>query len=324
LSKVSASHRLLLGTAGTGTTWGILASLREKWGGRVWVLAADMARRELIPASTVADQFARIPAIDAKDFATVVLELLSEYSIDTYLPTYDPEIVLAASLREQAKIAPGVLLAPPLWSAELCWDKLEASRWLREHSFPSPATARLDQASWNGKGLFVKPRQGVGSTRTATIESSSDLDQLRQDLTAEEFIAQERLQGPELTLDCFLDPSGAGRVICRERLEVKSGVCTKARVFEDPELSALALAVGQGMEFRGSYCLQAIQNDAREWLISDINPRTGAGTRISAAVGVDFAAANLALAWGEEPYRYLGALDKEHWVARQYREIIVA
>jgi carbamoyl-phosphate synthase large subunit len=316
-------RRLLLGTSGTGTTWGILSSLRERWGESVWVLASDMAPAHLTAAAALADAFVQVPAIDDHDFAETLLQTLTEEQITTYLPTYDSEIVLAARLRNQGLIDSGVLIAPPLWSAETCWDKLLCGQWLAEQGLPAPASDLIDRFPWHEDGVFVKPRKGVGSKGARLLSTPEELSQFRATVEAEAYVAQEALHGQEVTLDCFLAPSGYSRVICRERIEVKSGVCTKARVFEDAALTELALDVGKGLELRGSYCLQVIGKED-VWRITDVNPRTGAGTRISAALGLDFPAANLALAWGEDPGEVLDErLDRDRWVVRQYHEVIL-
>jgi hypothetical protein len=40
-------------------------------------------------------------------------------------------------------------------------------------------------------------------------------------------------------------------------------------------------------------------------------------------VGIDLIAADLAELWGEDPSRFLGALDGERYVVRQWQEFVV-
>jgi carbamoylphosphate synthase large subunit len=317
--------RILLGTAGTGTSWGIATSLRERWGDEVRIVATDMLPRHLVATSALAERFVQVPVVSDANFEGLLLELIGEESIDTYVPTFDAEIVLASRLREQGMFEGVRVLVPPRWSAETCWDKRATSRWLASAGFAAPDEIAFAENAWREAGVIVKPRRGVGSVGVARVPESGQWAEWcsRDDL--EDWIAQEIVDGPEVTLDCFRSTRRSGsRVLCRERVEVKSGVCTKARVFDDAELAAIGAAIGAQLELGGVYCLQAMRDPVRGWLVTDINPRPGAGTRLSAAVGVLFHAAWFADAWGAGTEDLLPALQREHWVVRQYREVVLA
>lgn len=315
---------VLLGTAGTGTTWGIATSLRERWGQELRLVATDMLPRHLVATSALAERFVQVPEVADERFEELLLGLIDEESINTYVPTFDAEIVLAARLREQGAL-PGVrVLAPPLWAAETCWDKRAADRWLDSAGFPAPETIPFILDAWRDAGAIVKPRRGVGSVGVERVDGQERWAAwcARDDL--DDWIAQEIIEGPEVTLDCFRATHGsATRVLCRERVEVKSGVCTKARIFDDPELAGLGAAIGSELALGGVYCLQAMRHPERGWLVTDVNPRPGAGTRLSAAIGVLFHAAWFADAWGGPTDHLLPALEHEHWVVRQYREVVL-
>jgi carbamoylphosphate synthase large subunit len=292
----------------------------------VHVVATDMAPRNLVAGSSLADDFVQVPAVSAKaDFTDALLQLIAKEKITHYWPTFDGEIVLAAHLRDLGHLDGVSLLAPPTWAAELCWDKLAAARRLHAAGFPAPKTSSLPTAEWTATGVCIKPRRGVGSVGVEILDKRESFVRRQQAEDAPEYIAQELLTAPELTLDCFRSLTGRVRAVCRERIEVKSGVCTKARVFENQDLSELAAAVGQELALTGGYCLQVMRDrDTGAWKLTDINPRPGAGTRLTTAVGVDIPAATLALAFGTDPWGFLPRLEREHFVVRQYREIVLA
>jgi carbamoylphosphate synthase large subunit len=239
------------------------------------------------------------------------------------VPIHDPEVILAATLRDEGLLKGVACPAPPTWAATICWDKLETARWLSGVDAPTPETRAIDDVDAVGDGWIVKPRRGVGSVGVARITTDRELADWRADARRDEYLAQRLLDGPELTLDGFLAADGSGRVVCRERIEVKSGVCTKARIFEDEMLAALALDVGRKLELRGAFCFQVMQDGSGAWLLTDVNPRTGAGTRLSAAVGVNLHAAMLADLWGLDPQVHVPRLSGERWVARYYREAVL-
>jgi carbamoyl-phosphate synthase large subunit len=316
--------RILLGTAGTSTSWGIASSLRERWGDRLAIVATDMLPGHLVATSALTERFVQVPEVSDDRFVPVLLSLIEQESINTYVPTFDAEIVLAARLREGGALKGVRVLAPPLWAAQTCWDKRAAAAWLQSAGLPAPDMLPFAAAAWRPGGAIVKPRRGVGSVGVMRVSERDQWEALCQRDDLEDWIAQELIDGPEVTLDCFRSTrEQRSRVVCRERVEVKSGVCTKARVFDDPGLASTAVAIGAGLELGGVYCLQAMRCPRRGWLVTDINPRPGAGTRLSAAVGVLFVAAWFADAWGLPTAGLLPPLDHERWVVRQYQEIVL-
>jgi hypothetical protein len=61
-----------------------------------------------------------------------------------------------------------------------------------------------------------------------------------------------------------------------------------------------------------------------EWLVTDVNPRIGAGTAISVAAGVDLTAAWAADVCGDHASTQPAALSRERFVVRQYLEVVTA
>ncbi len=317
--------RVLLGTAGTGTTWGIAVSLRERWDDELRIVATDLLPGHLVATSALAERFEQVPPVSDPRFEEALLSLLAEESIDTYVPTFDAEIVLAARLREAGALDGIRVLAPPLWAAETCWDKRAAGDWLASAGLPAPEVIPFALSDWREAGVIVKPRRGVGSVGVARVTDREQWSGWCARADLDDWIAQEIVAGPEVTLDCFRSSrTSRSRVVCRERVEVKAGVCTKARIFDDGELGAVGTAIGAGLELSGVYCVQLMRSPDRGWLVTDINPRPGAGCRLSAAIGVLFHAAWFADAWGADTAHLLPALDGERWVVRQYSEIVLA
>ncbi len=317
--------RVLLGTAGTGTTWGIAISLRERWGAQVGIVATDMLPEHLVAASSLADCFQQFPAVGDARFLERLMGLIEQERIDTYIPTFDAEIVLAARLRQEGRLEGVRVAAPPLWAAEACLDKQAMGGWLQDAGFAVPLSVPFEPDAWREPGVLVKPRRGVGSVGVERIEDARAWSRWCSRADLAEWLAQELVSGTEVTLDCFRSAAGNGsRVVCRERVEVKSGVCTKARVFEDEQLAKLGLAIGAGLRMTGVYCLQVMRSRERGWLVTDVNPRPGAGTRLSAALGVNLHAAMFVDLWGRSTDGLLPRLSRERWVVRQYREIVLA
>jgi hypothetical protein len=316
------AHTIWFSTAGTGTAYGILLSARERWGSSFRAITADMAPRHLVAAAPLAEEHVIMPAISDPTFADRLLDGLSRTGADTYVPIFDAEIALAAGLVAEGRWPAGVAaLVPAAGAARLCLDKLEGAAWLAAQGLGTPATWAIGDAAWR-EGLVAKPRRGIGSAGFQLLASEADLERLRRERP--DFIVQERLDPPEITVDAFRARGGGFFcAVCRERIEVKSGVCTKARLFTDEPLVELVQAVADRLPLSGSFCLQAMRDPrGGRWMVTDINARPGAGTRLSKAVGIDFQCATLADAWGEDARAMLPALDRERWVVRAYTEIV--
>jgi hypothetical protein len=138
-----------------------------------------------------------------------------------------------------------------------------------------------------------------------------------------DWLLQEPLQRPEVAIDVFQSRKGETfRCICREYLERRATVATKVRIFHEPALAAVAARLAQELPLSGAFMFQVMRDAGQAWRIIDVNPRIGSGTRMSAAVGLDFAAANLADLWGDPVEESLTPLAGEHFVVRQYEDYV--
>jgi carbamoylphosphate synthase large subunit len=311
----------LIGSAGTGTAFAAAMALRRRWPDRVRLVAMDMNPGHLVTSALLADAFEQVPASSDTEFAAALVDILRRHHIDTYLPLIDLEILRAAELREKGLLPHGlVTLAPSAASARACLDKLETASIVQSAGIAVPLTAPATQP-FASKQYFLKPRRGFGS-RGAGIVARDELD-LRAAPRAEDWVVQEICPGPEMTVDVSRAPSRQLlRVVCRDRLEVKAGVCTKARVFDDAAHAAVAERIGRTLGLAGGYCFQ-MMNSSRGWLVTDVNARLGAGTALSVAAGVDFFAATFANAWGLDASQFLPPLPGECFVTRQYAEFLM-
>lgn len=322
-SPVGNAPRVVwIGSAGTGTAFGIARTLRETWGESVRIVAADIFASKLVATSALADTFVQVPPVSDPDFSEAVLSGLAETNTTLYVPILDEEILWAAEARDAGHLPVGVTTtAPPVVSARTCIDKLLAARWLTSASLPTPETKPLADASWEGEALVAKPRCGRGSLGVELLDSAAELAAAQA--SGADLIVQPRCRGPELTIDVCAHANGT-RAVARERLEVKAGVCTKARVFEDPAHAALAHKLATGLELRGAFCFQLMQDPSGAGpVITDINARPGAGTRLTVAAGVEILAAALADQWGLPVAPFLRTLDGERWVVRHYVEQVL-
>jgi carbamoylphosphate synthase large subunit len=315
-------HVVLLGAGGTGTSFAIASRLRAHWGAAIRLIITDSNPPHLVTTSLLADACVRVPYANDPGFAALLADLIEREGVQTYIPILNDEIVLAARLQAEPRWAHVDFWSSPLHAQ--CVDKVFADRWLQGIGVRTPATIAVDELAHGDGPWFAKPRRGFGS-RGAGIVSGADLRRL-DEIERDALIVQELCRSPEVTVDSFYDAAtGVGHAYCRERIETKAGVCTKARIFRDAELEAFAVAIGRALGQRGTICFQAMQGDGG-WAVTDLNLRSGAGTAMTCAAGFDVLAAAWACRRGEAYDRFLPPLEEGRslFVTRQYAEFVMA
>lgn len=316
----SAEIAVAIGSAGSATGLGALRSL-ARWSPRPRLLACDTNPAHLVAASDAFD-FLQIEPANSDGFAETLGETLAGRGFTAFYPIHDIEVAVATDQRATFQDANLTVLAASAEAVRIVRDKLHMAQVFKAAGVPGPATARLDEATWDGTPLHYKPRSGVGSHGVGMIHDAVDFAsaQMRED--ADQFIAQPFIEGQEITIDAFCPAPGDVRAIaCRERVEVKAGVSTKARIFADKTLHDLTAAVSQTLGLTGSFCHQVRGTAQVGWQVIDVNPRIGGGTAMSVAAGLDFPSAHAAHFLGLDPSPYLGTLpDTDVFVTRSYQE----
>jgi len=313
---IDNDHIVLLGSAGVGAAYASAKALRKYY--KVKIVTVDTNPSYLVTANLLSDYFEQIPTIACKDFGEAVIRIIDKYNIDTYIPYIDQEVYRAAVLYENGKINSKVCLQVKNSSfAEICWDKYSTYIWLKTNGYPTPETFDIKDKSQLREGYILKPRNGFGSV-IHKIGKDSDMKIGNFD----ELVMQEYCNNPEITIDVHYSKKfDFFAFACRERIETKSGVCTKARIFNEPYLGEIALSLAKKLDL-SSFCFQ-VMNINNEYMITDINPRLGAGTAMSVVIGLDFFASMFATLWDQNPEKYFTRINEEKYVTRQYCEFIM-
>jgi carbamoylphosphate synthase large subunit len=310
---------VLVGSCGAGNAFSSLLALRRNWGNTIKIVAIDINPGYLVTSSLISDKYFQVPETRTSDFKEYLLDILINEDVDTYIPLMDDEIFVAAKLYEEGRFNEKLSLQVKNSKiANLCNDKYETFNWLTEHNILTPLCFKEIEPKQINEKLIIKPRRGFGSK----IIRLSDFNNTSFNYNFEDFIIQQECDNPEVTIDvCFDKKNEFFCYICRERLEVKSGVCTKARLFYDKSLEKIALIIADNMGLN-SFCFQVMKYMG-EWAVTDINARLGAGTAMDLSVGMDFFSGMFAILWGENPSEYFRPLQNETFVTRQYSDFLM-
>jgi carbamoylphosphate synthase large subunit len=318
---VKKTPNVLLGSAGTGTAFGAIVSLRRVWCHAVRIVAMDINPAHLVTATLLADAFEKVPPSSDPEFKTILLKILKAHQIDTYLPLLPQEIAIASRLKQEGTLDDSVaILAPSYDASNLCADKLKLGERLIHHGVPVPASSEAF-APFTAPKYFLKLKSGTGSHGAQQVTNA----ELPKRIAGNpwDWLVQEVCDGPEVTVDAFMDSAtGFAHAVCRERIEVKSGVSKKCRLFADDKLLDFAIKIAGALSLDGSFCFQVMKS-GKEWVVIDVNPRPGGATAMCVLTGNDFFAATFALKWGEEYRQFFKEITRDHHVTRQYSEFLM-
>lgn len=311
------TKKVLIGSAGTGNAFSTCMSLRRLPDFDITIITSDINPAHLVTASLLADLHFVVKPYMEHGFEKQIQDIIIENNIDTYLPFIDAEISMAAKQFENG-LLPGIksLQVKKYSVAEICENKLLSFEFLQKCGIRTPLTIPIS-ANESDELFILKPVSGFGSkTRKVRSNEVQDLADKNR------FVLQEICEGPEVTIDVSRSKEfNFFRAVCRERIQTKEGVCTKARLFQDDELSEIAKTIADDLELH-SFCFQVMKLNGN-WAVIDINPRLGAGSAMSYCAGYDFFGAMISIMWDQDPSKYIPEFSRECYVTRQYSEFLM-
>jgi len=316
---MKASKIILLSSAGTGTAFASVLALRRNWGTSVMIILADSNPRNLVTSSLFSDKYFQVPLNNDIKFKKGLERIIIEENVDTYIPHIDHEIYIGALLYEEKNINKELKMqVKNSVIADICDDKFKTFLFLSENNILTPHCYLPSEVIHQNESLISKPRKGFGSKIVNLSKTKNTISDYNSDC----FIIQQECKKPEITVDvCYDRKRDFFTYVCRERIETKSGVCSKARLFYDEKIENIAFKIADKLDL-SSFCFQLMKLK-EEWAVTDINARLGAGTAMSVAAGNDFFSGMYAIIWEEDPTVYFQPLQKETFVTRQYSEFIM-
>jgi hypothetical protein len=312
---------ILISAGGTATAWHLASLVSEKFTSYFNLFVCDINPPYLIPAARLAQRFFQVPRIDNPEHHSCMLALFAEHRIDIFVPLIDADVqgfpTDAPELEKLGVKSTGV----PSSTSAVIGNKRNLSAFLESHGFTVPKTVLLEEvADQSSRRLFLKPEHGFGSKGARIAEAEEVLHMVARE---PDLMIQELCHEPEVTVDVF--NHGTVLSLCRERLETKAGVCTKARIFSDVVLHSLAVRLCNVLDLPVAFCFQVMMGTDGNWAITDVNPRLGAGTALSDAYGWSLASAAL-VCWGDlplDPCQFLRTLPGDKHVVRVYKELVM-
>jgi carbamoyl-phosphate synthase large subunit len=257
------------------------------------VLAADPD--PLAPALVDVDLAVRVPPLADPDYLPTLLRVVREQGVGLVVPTIDTELPLLARHAADVAAAGATALVSSEGFVDICGDKALTAEAFAARGIEVPRSWLPDDLTDDvlaalPDDLVVKPRNG---------SSSKDVHLVRRDQVVQTVavvpqpIAQERLTGPEVTVDALLDLEGRPlHYVPRTRLKTLGGESIQGVTLAHDELGPWierVLTACSDLGARGPVTLQFFRTDRGPVLI-EVNPRFGGGFPLTRAAGGDYPA----------------------------------
>ncbi len=249
------------------------------------VFAGDASA--LAPALYKADAAFRLPNVDAETYVPHLLDLVRKHRIGLIVPTIDPELAVLAEHQGAFSEVGCVALTSSSAFVDLSGDKWLTCQAFTAQGIDTPKSwlpGTLDEGALPPE-LFVKPRDGSASRDIYSATPATLSVVLPRVPNA---IVQEKLSGPEITIDALLDFEGEPlHYVPRRRIRTLAGESIQGVTLAADELrdwlGALLRAVSR-LGARGPITLQAFLTPRGPVLI-EVNPRFGGGFPLAHEAG---------------------------------------
>lgn len=312
--------KLLITAGGTATAWHICNIIKEFYKEEIQIYICDINNRELVPAALLCDRYFKVPLAKEPNYYTYMYHLLVEEKIDIIMPLLPYELELFSSDNKELKAAGIITTAPSLLTINQLNDKENMFNFCQKYDIPTIDLVSFHQLDADKKYL-MKPKIGFGSLDIRVCFGKEIKEEYY-----EHYIVQELCDTDgkvrEVTAEIFNRNNGL-KIMCRERIEIKSGVCTKMKVIRDDSMNDIIEKMVHAIECPTAFNVQFIL-DENAWKLMDVNLRLGAGTPLSTSAGFQLTRALLAVLLHYEIEEEWFNIDEQiKTVLRVYSEVKV-
>lgn len=279
--------KIFLLSCGTTACFNFCKTVKTKGISDVHLIGVDINPVELVATKNYLDEFYTVPPSSSNEYYKYILNLLDLTKPDFIIPSFDIDQHLFYDGAEDLKNRGIRSLGIPKETLAFYRNKRTMSDLMQKNGIPTPKIFENKVESISK--YFAKPLNGVASVGAQKI-SYYQFDHF----IADGYLIQEICKEPEITVQCFRS-GNFFRCICRERIQTKGGVCSKARIFHDSSLSKIAEEFSDLIKTPILFNLQFMKDNNNNWVITDVNLRMAGGGYLSNAVGWDETSALLSL-----------------------------
>ena len=220
-------------------------------------------------------KFYLLPFANSPLFLDSLKKIIANEKINFLIPLVDEELPIISKNRKL--FANCKILISPHKTIEYTNDKERLYDVLGSFL---PKKFSLNDSSFP---LFAKPKIGRGSRGIHIINNKNELERLH----SPNYIYQELLTGPEITVDALFDFSGNIISIAqRIRAKVKQGISVSGQIIDNKQIFNDIKDISKILEFCGPINFQFMKSIDKYKLI-EINARSSGGMGITIQAGLD-------------------------------------
>jgi len=260
----------------TGVGGGVGQSIVKSLQGTIYSLVG--ADGEVLAAGLYAVPRAyRIPYARHPDFVPSLLAIAQAEGCRLLLPGLDAELPVLARSRDRFAAAGVTVMVSEPSVIDLCDDKLATADFLNKHGFPAPVTTKLAYAADVPFPMVLKPRKGgARSQGVHVVRTAEELADRAATLNADNYVAQECIEGDEFTCGSITLGGACQGVIVMRRV-LRDGDTYKAFVVRDPAIEGHVRQVVEALRPFGACNLQLRVRDGVPYVF-EINARCSGTT----------------------------------------------
>ena len=310
--------RVLLLTCGTNASFHIARVLKEKFSDDFYLIGTDINKPHLVSAKAFLDEFYQSPYSKESGYYTFILDLCRNRRIDWIIPVFDSDQFLfpcdSLDLAELNVKSFGISKDAVFYK-----DKVSTNEYMASCGIPVPKTYKLQEVQ-DAASYFIKPLNGSGSVGARSVRG----EEIKSVQDIGRYLIQEVCVEPEFTLECFYYGKRIYSV-CRERIESKSGVCTKARVFQNKGMEEFARRLSHETDLPHVFNMQFMKNAEGKYVCTDLNLRAAGGMSLSYAAGWDEVSSLANIMLGKSGAEITASVDRmvpEQYVVRHYEDSV--
>jgi len=256
------------------------------------------------PALQLCDHKFWVHPTTHRRYLSDIRDIVKSQEVDLLVPTVDLDLKALARQRQSLTEVGCHVLVSSARVIQICQDKRQTHKFLQKYEIDTPQTVSIqDQLKCETLPYpcYVKPWDGYASRFNTLAHDRQDLEYLSRKVP--HAICQAFVTGHEFTCDVYVDMSQNVRcVVPRQRLEVRSGEVSKARVSMAKDVMQVAAQVVQCLKAGpGVITVQLIKTPESRLKVIEINPRFGGGVPLSIRAGANFPKWILQEIMGQDP-----------------------
>lgn len=221
---------------------------------------------------------------DSPNCGEHLLSTIAKHNITVVVPCMDEATLLLSKYAGEVK----TLNCWPVVSSEnICVtfeNKKLSEQWFLNNNVRVPIWQPDSPFPW-----ILKRVHGFAARGQLIVRSQQEFQDLQHSIRWKEYMIQPFVDGPEFTVDAYVDKTGSILgCVTRRRIRVVDGEVVDSVTEYQPVLIQESIRILSKGKFVGPITLQAIESGGQYWFI-EINPRFGGGVILSMEAGADYA-----------------------------------